>query len=189
MAVTTRRFLKMYYYLYKLGDDFYLLDKIEKPSKGQKFLILCDDESFGDVEINPIDDFRDYADSDFTDDCHTILASTKEIDLPLLNIEEINKILPTDKFSGDIVTPMDFVLFVKETLEQRHKDLSGDRNVSPLELPEYQEACRLAKKYISKDEWRAEIQMEFFDPEKGLSALGKYLPRIDDGYVKILNLK
>lgn len=80
--------------LLKFDDEFYLLDKENKPTKGQKFLILYEDESYGEVAENTIDDFSDYADEEWTDECHTVLASTKEIKgLPSLDIKNINSII------------------------------------------------------------------------------------------------
>ena len=83
--------------LLRFDEEFYLLDKENKPKKGEKFLILYEDESYGEIEENTIDDFSQYADEDWTDECHTVLASTKQVDgIYLLKIEEI-EVLILDK--------------------------------------------------------------------------------------------
>lgn len=44
------------------------------PEKGDFFIILYNDESYLDVNLNTLDNFLDYANSDFTEECYKIIG-------------------------------------------------------------------------------------------------------------------
>jgi hypothetical protein len=142
--------------LIKLDEVFYLIDKENKPIKGQKFLILCEDESFGEVEELTCE-FDEYADEDWMEECHTLLASSKKIaGVKYLDSNTLSKLDLVDKYQGKIETPYDFVLFIKSTYE--HKDLHRKGEVSkpaPGQYYAYDTACELVNKNTRRTEWEA----------------------------------
>jgi len=67
------------------GTFFVIIDRNATFEKGDKFISLYEDESYLDIQTCDIDDFSEWADEDYTDECHKIIGSFGEVDgIPVL---------------------------------------------------------------------------------------------------------
>ena len=57
-------------------EDFeVVVDFGTHPNNGDKFISLYEDESYLDINISTVDDFKEWADEDYTDECHKVIGS------------------------------------------------------------------------------------------------------------------
>jgi hypothetical protein len=65
-------------------DYLLLVDTEAAPAKRDFFIVMYNDESYLDILVNPIEDFRNYADEDYIDECYKIIAHLPLNNAPVL---------------------------------------------------------------------------------------------------------
>jgi hypothetical protein len=75
------------------NQGFIFYDENSTPSdiqKGNWFIILYEDESYGEIVQSVIDDFNDFADIEFVESCKKVYAKTKDfspdVDVQIVDI-------------------------------------------------------------------------------------------------------